>query len=114
MRGRFTGEYQVEFQKEPDINLLEGLLSIFFPIADWTWSGRLYVDEYYKDVYTTFKKNGMVQIRKINLDNGKLTRTFDVPFPFPKKNEIYKGEAFFLYKEVSGEFEKWKLVKLKL
>jgi hypothetical protein len=112
--GKVYRTVPIEFQKEDDFNLLGALLSVFFPISDWSWSGRLYVDEYYKDVYTTFDKNGMVQIRKINLETGKLTRTFNVPFPFPKKIEIYKGEAFFLNKEVSGNFEKWKLVKLKL
>lgn len=112
--GKVYRTVAIEFQKEADINLLAGLLGVFFPIADWEWSGKLYFDEYYKDVYTTFIKNGMVQIKKINLETGKLTRTFDVPFPFPKKIELYKGEAFFLYKEVSGNFEKWKLVKLKL
>jgi len=53
-------------------------------------------------------------IRKINLETGKLTRNFDVPFPFPEKIEIYKGDAYFLIKDIGGEFEKWKLVKLNL
>jgi hypothetical protein len=112
--GKIYRKVPIEFQKEPDINLFEGLFSIFFPISDWSWTGRLYADEYYKDVYTSFIKNGLIQLKKINLETGKLTRTFDVPFSFPKKIEVYKGEAFFLYKEVSGNFEKWKLVKLKL
>ena len=54
----------------------------------------------------------MVQIWKIDLETGKLTRSFDVPFPFPEKIEIYKGDTYFLYKDIGGEFEKWKLVKL--
>jgi hypothetical protein len=112
--GKVYRTVPVEFHKEADINPLEGLLSVFIPMADWRWSGKLYVDEYYKDVYTTFRKNGMVQIRKINLETGKLTRNFDIPFPFPEKIEIYQGEAFFLNKDISGNFEKWKLIKLKL
>lgn len=112
--GKVYKTVPIEFQKETDINPIEGLLSVFIPIADWRWSGKIYVDEYYKDVYTTFRKNGMVQIRKINLETGKLTRNIDVPFPFPEKIEIYKGEAYFLNKDIGGNFEKWKLVKLEL
>ncbi|MCX6245830.1 MAG: carboxypeptidase-like regulatory domain-containing protein [Bacteroidetes bacterium] len=104
----------IDFQEETNGNLLAGLLSVFIPIADWEWSGNLYVDEYYREVYTTFKKSGMVQIRKIDLETGKLTRNFDVPFPFPRKIEIYKGDAYFLTKDIGGELDKWKLVKLNL
>jgi len=104
----------IVFQKENNDNLLAGLFSVFLPIADWEWSGKIYIDEYYRDVYTTFKKNGMVQIRKIDLQTGKLITSFDIPFPFPEKIEIYKGEAYFLNKDIGGDFEKWKLVKLKL
>jgi hypothetical protein len=112
--GKVYKTIPIEFQKETDINPIEGLLSVLVPIADWRWSGKLYIDEYFKDVYTTFRKNGMFQIRKINIETGKLTSNFDIPFPFPEKIEIYKGEAFFLNKEIGGNFEKWKLIKLKL
>jgi hypothetical protein len=112
--GKVYRTVPIDFHKETDGNLLAGLLSVLIPIADWEWSGKLYVDEYYKEVFTTFKKNGMVQIRKIDLETGKLTRNFDVPFPFPEKIEIYKGDAYFLIKDIGGEFEKWKLVKLNL
>jgi hypothetical protein len=111
--GKVYKTVPIEFQKE-DLNPIEGLLSVFFPIADWRWSGKIYVDEYYKDVYTSFKRNGMIQIRKINLETGKLTRNIDVPLPFPVKIEIYKGEAYFLNKDIGSDFEKWKLVKLEL
>jgi hypothetical protein len=112
--GKVYRTVPIEFHKEADMNPFEGLFSIFIPVADWRWSGKIYVDEYYQDVYTTFRKNGMVQVRKINLQTGKLTNTFDVPFPFPEKIEIYKGEAFFLNKDAGGNEDKWKLVKLKL
>jgi hypothetical protein len=112
--GEIYRSLPIDFQKEANANPLYGLLSVFFPVADWEWSGKIYIDEYFRDVYTTFKKNGMVQIRKIDLGTGKLTRSFDMPFPFPKKIEIYKGDAYFLNKEIGGEFEKWKLIKLNL
>ena len=104
----------IDFHKEEEGSFLGGLTGIFVPIADWEWSGKLYMDEYFRDMYTSFVKNGMVQIRKIDLETGKLTRTCDVPFPFPEKIKIYKGDAYFLMKDVGGALEKWKLVKLSM
>jgi hypothetical protein len=55
----------------------------------------------------------MVQIRKIDLETGNLTRSYNLFFPFPEKIQIYKGDAYFLNKDTGGEFEKWKLIKVK-
>jgi len=104
----------IDFHKETNGNLVAGLLCVFIPGADFEWSGKLFVDEYYREVYTTFNKNGMVQIRKIDLETGKLTGSYDIPIPFPEKIEIYKGEAFFLNKNTGSYNENWKLQKLKL
>jgi hypothetical protein len=112
-QGKVYRTLSIDFHKETE-NLLAGLFGVIVPITDWQWSGKLYVDEYYRDVYTTYKKNGMVQIKKINLETGKLTHNYDVPFPFPEKIQIYKGDAYFLIKNDGGNFEKWKLVKLHL
>jgi hypothetical protein len=112
-QGKVYRTLPIDFHKESE-NLITGLFGVIIPIADWEWSGKLYVDEYYRDVYTSFKKNGMVQIRKINLETGKLSNNYDVPFAFPEKIEIYKGDAYFLIKNDGGNFENWKLVKLHL
>jgi hypothetical protein len=112
--GKVYHTIPIEFHKEDEGNILAGLLSVFVPISDWKWCGKIYTDEYFREVYTTFRKNGMVQIKKIDLMSGKLSKTFDVPYPFPEKIEIYKGNAYFLVKQTGGDFENWKLVRLKL
>jgi hypothetical protein len=104
----------ISFHKEIEINLLAELITAFVPVPEWKWRGKILVDEYYRNVYTTFQKNGMVQIRKIDMETGNLTRSYDMPFPFPEKIQIYKGDAYFLNKEFGEEFQKWKLVKVKL
>jgi len=114
MEGKVYRSIPIQFHKEDEGNILAGLLSVFVPISDWKWSGKIYPDDYFREVYTTFRKNGMVKIRKIDLLSGKLSKTFDVPFPFPEKIEIYKGNAYFLVKQTGGDFENWKLVRLKL
>jgi hypothetical protein len=112
--GKIYRSVPIDFHKETEVSFLGGLAGIFVPNADWEWSGKIYIDEYFRDVYTTFVKNGMVQIRKIDLQTGKITRICDVPFPFPEKIKLYKGDAYFLMKDVGGTLEKWKLVKLSM
>jgi hypothetical protein len=71
------------------------------------------VDEYSREVYTTFFKNGMVRIRKVDIRTGKLNHGTVLPYPFPEKIKIYKGDAYFLIKS-DGLNDKWKLVKCKI
>ena len=76
----------------------------------WRWGTKVLSDGATQAMYATFLKNGMVMIRKINPDTGNLGASTIIPFPFPEKIKLYKGEAFFLCKE-SGANENWKLVK---
>lgn len=79
----------------------------------WRWVSSILVDAYSRDVYTTFHRNGMVKATKIDLETGNLGPGTILPFPFPEKIEIYRGDAYFLVKS-DGTGNKWKLVKCKL
>jgi hypothetical protein len=97
-----------------DENLIAGFLGVFIHITDWKWSGKILIDEYFRDVYTTYTKNGMVQIQKIDLEKGTGVQKITIPFPFPKKIRIFQGNAYFLMKEIGMEYENWKLIRLNL
>jgi len=113
-RGNLCRKVPIDFHREQDKTLMAGLVNVLVPISDWSWCGQLYVDEYYREVYTAFRKNGMFRVRKIDLATGKLTRSCDIPFPFPVKLTIHKGNAYFLSKASRGEYEKWKLLRVTL
>ncbi len=81
--------------------------------AGWRWGSLIIVDEYSREVYTVFLRNGMVKLQKIDLNTGNLNSGIVLPFPFPEKIEIYKGDAYFLVKS-DGTNDKWKLVKCKI
>ena len=112
-RGKIYKSVPVSFHKEEESNLLASIVSALVPVSEWKWRGKILVDDYYRNVYTTFQKNGMVQLRKIDLETGKLTSTFDLPFPFPEKIQVYRGDAYFLVKQDNIN-ENWKLVKCRL
>jgi hypothetical protein len=87
--------------------------SIYLSKSDWRWGSTIIVDEYSREVYTIFLKNGMVKVQKVDLETGKLKNGTVLPFPFPEKIEINKGDAYFLIKS-DGTNDKWKLVKCKV
>lgn len=80
---------------------------------DWRWGCSILVDEYSREVYTSFLRNGMVKVQRIDLETGNLKNGTVLPFPFPEKIEIYKGDAYFLIKR-DGTNDKWKLIKCKI
>ena len=61
-------------------------------------------------MYTMFLRSGMVMVRKVDPGTGNLGDDNIIPFPFPEKIKLYKGEAFFLCKK-SGAHENWRLFK---
>ncbi len=81
--------------------------------SGWRWGTKIIADEYTHSIYTIFLKNGMVKIQKIDLVSGNLNYGTILPFLFPEKIRIYKGDAYFLCKK-SGDSENWKLVKCKV
>jgi hypothetical protein len=81
--------------------------------SDWRWGSRILTDEYSREVYTIFLKNGMVKIQRVDLETGALAIGTVLPFPFPEKIEIYKGDAYFLIKN-DGSNDNWKLLRCKL
>ncbi len=112
-KGKVYSSIPISFHKENDDNLLATVVNTIVPVSEWKWRGKILVDEYYRNAYTTFQKNGIVQIKKIDLKTGNLTTKFELPFPFPEKILIYKGVAYFLNKD-EGQSVKWRLVKLNL
>jgi hypothetical protein len=87
--------------------------SVILLNAGWWWGNAVITDGYTHEVYTTFHRNGMVRLQRIDLETGQLSAGTELPFPFPEKIEIYKREAFFLIKS-DGSTDNWKIVRCKL
>jgi len=81
--------------------------------TDWRWGTKILTDGYTHDPYTIFLKNGQVKVRKIDLSTGSLDAGTVLPYLFPEKIQVYRGEAYFLCKE-STNGANWKLVKCRL
>jgi hypothetical protein len=110
--GKRKSAVQVTFHKESESKADTGS-SIRLSASNWRWGCVMIVDDFSRDVYTIFRRNGMVKVQNVDLETGKLKAGTVLPFAFPEKIEIYRGEAYFLVKS-DGSNGKWKLVKCKL
>jgi len=110
--GKIKNTVPITFQKEFK-STTDTTNTIKLSNSDWRWGSTIIIDDYFREVYTIFLRNGMVKVQKVDLETGKLKNGTVLPFPFPEKITIYKGYAYFLVKS-DGSNDKWKLVKCKI
>jgi len=65
--------------------------------ADGAWTKEIYLDQYDHQAYTSFMKNGILWIHRINLDTGQLHALVKTRHFFPEKLRIQHGHLFYLY-----------------
>jgi hypothetical protein len=87
--------------------------SVHFSTAGWRWESPVLSDDSTHQVYLKFRRNGLVKIRRIDIETGELKAETILPFPFPEKIEIFNGEAYFLVRS-DGLSDTWKLAKCRL
>lgn len=110
--GKRKNAVQITFHKEFE-SMADTGSSIRLSASGWRWGCRMIVDDFSHDVYTVFRRNGMIKVQNVDLETGRLKAGTVLPFAFPEKIEIYKGEAYFLVRN-DGSNDKWKLVKCKI
>jgi hypothetical protein len=66
-------------------------------VDDGRWTNEVIIDESTGRVYTTFLRNGVCSLYRIDLNNGMLTKQLSMVFPFPQKVRVCKGFVYFLY-----------------
>ena len=63
------------------------------------WKEKLYVDDYRSEAYTQFERNGYITLKQIDLKEGSLSNSWDLPLPFATKLTVRDGELFYLCKD---------------
>lgn len=106
-------EVPISFHNDQKYPFIAALANSFFPDDTWKWGGKLLKDDAFEAVYTSFKRHGEVRLCKIDVESGTLNNEFVIPFSFPEKIMVHRGQAYFLYKECGTE-PKRKLYKMQL
>jgi len=109
---KLVSSSKFNFHNEQKGNALTTVFTAFSGNA-WKWRWNLYSDEYTGKVYTDFERQGRLKLCEIEPESGKILGEYVLPVLFVQKIIVYKGEAFFLYKQI-GEGEMWRLYKMRL
>lgn len=108
--GKTIKSIPINFHKD-DHSKSDATGAINLSESGWRWGRMILTDQNNQNVYTTYHKNGMIRINRIDLTTGRLQKGTLIPLPFPEKMELYDGQAYFLNR---GKDENWKLVKCQL
>ncbi len=67
---------------------------------DKTFTGKIIVSEEFNRFYAVFNIGSIIQLREIDILNGKIKTTIDIPsYPFIENIKLTGNQIFFLYKK---------------
>ncbi|MCD4697334.1 MAG: carboxypeptidase-like regulatory domain-containing protein [Bacteroidales bacterium] len=103
-------ENQIEFYSYYD-SLIKKIAINYHSLKDW--KELIVADENHQKVYTLFQHSGTLDLREIDLRNGKLGTSNKLYYPFVKNIKIRNGFVYFIHKNHSTR-SKMKLYKQRL
>ena len=103
---------QVEFY-DPEGNFSYKLSLQVDQVNDGRWTQEIAIDKTSEKAYTTFLRNGICTVYKINLNTGALVRELSLSHPFPEKVRINNGWVYYLY-DLSAEADNKMLFRQKM
>ncbi|MCX6306510.1 MAG: carboxypeptidase-like regulatory domain-containing protein [Bacteroidetes bacterium] len=103
----------IGFHLERPERFITSLTGSFAGTSDWNWNHSLVQDARFQDIYAVFTNKGFLRLERVDLLTGSLARSAELPYEFPEKVKIFKGEAYFLYRG-GGEHDNRKLYKMAL
>lgn len=63
------------------------------------WAQQLLTDKASTAVYPVFQRNGLYELRELNLNTGELGRTYKIPNVFASRITVHNKLVYFLYKD---------------
>jgi carboxypeptidase-like protein len=63
-----------------------------------SWKREMCVDEKTGKAFAIFELNGVTTVKEINLVNGQINQSYQIPFSFVKKIKAHNNYIYFLYK----------------
>ncbi|MEI7661061.1 MAG: carboxypeptidase-like regulatory domain-containing protein [Bacteroidota bacterium] len=111
--GHAAGVTPIGFHLEKPGGFIASLTGSIIGGNDWKWNRRLIQDELLHNIYAGFSNRGYLRLKRIDLKTGELTPSAELPYEFPEKVKIFRGEVFFLYRG-PGMAENRRLIKMAL
>ena len=71
------------------------------------WENELIVDPVRHKAYTCFFKNGLYDVKEIDLASGNLKDAFEVKYKYAEKIRVIDGALYYLYKPFESQQKKY-------
>jgi hypothetical protein len=111
--GQIVRTTEIGFHLEKSERFITDLTGSLAGTDEWSWDHTLVQDTEFRKIYAGYGNNGYVRLRNVDLFTGRVTASAQLPFEFPEKIKIFKGEVYFLYRGPGGD-ENRKLYKMDL
>ncbi|MBK0403684.1 carboxypeptidase-like regulatory domain-containing protein [Adhaeribacter sp. BT258] len=63
------------------------------------WDKQIVVDKAQERTYVLFRKNGLPELKLLNLQTGELLNSYKLTNPFAGNISVHNGQVYFLYKD---------------
>jgi hypothetical protein len=103
----------IGFHLEKSERFIASLAGSFMGGKEWNWTRTLLQDAVFQNIYAVYTNNGYMRLKRIDLFTGQLVASAELPYEFPEKVKVFKGEVYFLYRG-AGQYENRKLYKMTL
>jgi hypothetical protein len=111
--GNLKADIPISFQMEKQNGFIASLTGSLAGSGEWEWNRSLVQDAVFNHIYALFSNNGFIRLKYVDLTTGTLVPSGELPFEFPEKIKVFRGEVYFLYRG-PGERENRKLYKMAL
>lgn len=108
--GKVIRTVPITFHQDQAEGLLASITGTLTGSA-WEWNKELLQDDMFGQLYTCHTRHGITRLSRVDLITGTLSQIAEIPFAFPEKIRIHRGDAYFLYRGI-GETGNWKLFKM--
>ncbi|MFC5271043.1 carboxypeptidase-like regulatory domain-containing protein [Adhaeribacter terreus] len=71
------------------------------------WDKQILIDAPQEKAYVLFRKNGLPELRLLDLQTGELLSTYKLGHPFAEKISVHNGQVYFLYKDPAKNFRQF-------
>ncbi|HEY1038170.1 MAG TPA: carboxypeptidase-like regulatory domain-containing protein [Bacteroidia bacterium] len=75
------------------------------------WKREILTDPVSGKAYSLYASKGISELREIDVQTGKTTKTYKIPFTFPKTIKVYNNQVYFIHKS-DFYYPTWMLTRM--
>ena len=96
--GQQKGMTTIDFHIKKSERFIASLAGSLTGSSEFNWNKTLVQDAVTHKIYAVFTNNGFIHLKCVDPLTGSLSSGVELPYEFPEKTKIFKGEVYFLFR----------------